>query len=106
MSRAAIFICLPFAASLAFRALGEQPSLQEAALNAAVAAKCRAQLGDEQLFDAAFSMLQDVASGTTGGPSEAQLGEYQRQLLTSTPSEPEPMIAEMCGALRSFVLPE
>ena len=106
MSRAATILCLPFIASFALPALGEQPSLQEAALNATVAAKCRAQLGDEQLFDAAFSMLQDVASGVAGGPSEAQLGEYRQQLLTSTPSEPEPMIAEMCGALRSFVLPE
>ncbi|WP_323006523.1 hypothetical protein [Pseudorhodobacter sp.] len=47
MSRAALFLCLPFVASFALPALGEQPSLQEAALNAAVAAKCRAQLGDE-----------------------------------------------------------
>lgn len=106
MSRAALFLCLPFVAPFALPALGDQPSLQEAALNAAVAAKCRAQLGDDRLFDAAFGMLQEVASGTAGGPSEEQLSEYRLQLYTSTPSEPEPMIAEMCDALRAFILPE
>jgi len=106
MSRVDVIVCLPFLASFAMPALGEEPSLQEAALNAAVSAKCRAQLGDEQLFEVAFGMLREVASEKAGGPSEAQLGDYQRQLLTSTPSEPEPMIAEMCGALRAFLIPE
>lgn len=99
MTRAATILCLPFIASFAFPALGDQPSLQEAALNAAVAAKCRAQLGDEQLFEVAFGMLREVASETAGGPSEEQLGEYRQQLLTATPSEPEPMVVEMCSAL-------
>ncbi len=106
MSRAATILCLPFIASFALPALGDQPSLQEAALNAAVAAKCRAQLGDEQLFEVAFRMLLEVASETAGGPSEQQLGEYRQQLITATPSDSEPMIAEMCGALRASVLPE
>lgn len=106
MSRAATIVCLPFIVSFALPALGDQPSLQEAALNAAVAAKCSAQLDDEQLFEVAFGILREVASETKGGPSEAQLGEYQQQLLSTTPSEPEPMIAEMCGVLRASVLPE
>lgn len=106
MSRTSFLICLPIIASFAMPALGKQPSLREAALNAAVAAKCRAQLGEKRLFDATFGVLQDVASETAGGPSEDELNAYRLQLLTATPSEPEPMIAEMCSALSASVLPE
>lgn len=92
-------------ATISGPALGAEPSLQDAALNAAVAAKCRAQLGDEALFDAAFAQLEAVAASTAGGPSGVQLAEYRQQLIATTPAAQEPMIPEMCAALRKAIQP-
>jgi hypothetical protein len=103
-ARAALLF-LPLMLSFPGPSYAEKTPLQEATMNAAIAATCRAQMGDDELFEVAFEEMRQAA---INAGEEARLGELDawREKMLSMPSDPNPIAPALCAPLRAHLIPE
>ncbi len=71
----------------------------------AISAMCRAQFGDNELFDIAFRNFEEEARRLDDPPSDEQIKQARHEMETAEATEPNPFAKGICAKLREHLIP-